>query len=49
MNTQLLIVILSILALHVAALGGGGLVWAVMRLFGYRLPESGAEPRESIP
>lgn len=49
MNTALLVVILSIVALHVAALGGGGLVWAVMKLFGLgQATEPPAEPRESI-
>ena len=48
MDTALLVLILSIVALHVAALGGGGLVWAVMKLFGLgqaSLPKH--EPRES--
>ena len=39
MNTQLLIVILSILALHVAALVGGGLALGVMRLLGRKPPQ----------
>ena len=39
MNTQLLIVILSIAALHVAALVGGGLALGVMRLLGRRPPQ----------
>ncbi|MFZ1864396.1 MAG: hypothetical protein WAU39_09260 [Polyangiales bacterium] len=34
MNTELLIVILSIVALHVAALAGGGLALGIMRLLG---------------
>lgn len=34
MNTELQIVIMSIVALHAAALAGGGLALAVMRLFG---------------
>lgn len=34
MNTELLIVILSIVALHVAALLGGGLALGIMKLFG---------------
>ena len=34
MNTELLIVIMSIVALHVAALLGGGLALGVMKLFG---------------
>jgi hypothetical protein len=33
MNTELLIVIMSIVALHVAALLGGGLALGVMKLF----------------
>jgi len=49
MDTQLLVVIMSIVALHVAALAGGGLVLGIMRLLG-RAPAStnGAEGRESI-
>jgi hypothetical protein len=49
MNSSLLIVILSLVALHVAALAGGGLVLVVMRLLG-RGPQSApvAEGRESI-
>jgi len=49
MNTSLLVVILSLVALHVAALAGGGLALAVMRLLG-RGPQSlpSAEGRESI-
>lgn len=39
MNTQLLIVILSIAALHVAALVGGGLALGVMRLLGRTPPQ----------
>jgi hypothetical protein len=39
MTTELLIVILSIVALHIAALVGGGLALGVMRLFG-RKPTS---------
>jgi hypothetical protein len=39
MNTSLLVVILSLVALHVAALAGGGLVLVVMRLLG-RGPQS---------
>lgn len=34
MNTELLIVILSIAALHIAALAGGGLALGIMRLLG---------------
>jgi hypothetical protein len=49
MDTQLLVVIMSIVALHVAALAGGGLALGIMRLLG-RGPSSanGAEARESI-
>jgi len=38
MTTELLIVILSIVALHVAALLGGGLALGVMRIFGRKPP-----------
>jgi hypothetical protein len=38
MNTQLLIVIMSIVALHVAALLGGGMALGVMRLLGRKTP-----------
>ena len=38
MTTELLIVILPIVALHVAALLGGGLALGVMRLFGHKPP-----------
>jgi hypothetical protein len=50
MNTQLLLVIMSIVALHVAALAGGGLVLGIMYLLG-RAPVSvcGADRRESSP
>ena len=50
MNTAFLVVIMSLVALHVAALAGGGLVLVAMRLLG-RTPESApaAEGRESIP
>lgn len=50
MDTQLLVVIMSIVALHVAALVGGGLGLGIMRLLG-RGPAShdGAEGRESLP
>ena len=34
MSTELQLVILSIVALHIAALAGGGLALALMRLFG---------------
>ena len=49
MNTQLLLVIMSIVALHVAALAGGGLVLGIMRLLG-RAPISAneADARDSI-
>ena len=40
MNTELLIVILSIVALHLAALVGGGLALGVMRLLGRTPPGS---------
>lgn len=43
MNTALLIVVLSIVALHVAALAGGGLALGVMRLLG-RAPERISSP-----
>ena len=36
MTTELLIVILSIVALNLAALVGGGLALGVMRLFGHK-------------
>jgi hypothetical protein len=39
MTTELLIVIMSIVALHVAALVGGGLALGIMKLFG-RTPPS---------
>lgn len=38
MTTQLLIVILSIVALHLAAFIGGGLALGVMKLFGREPP-----------
>jgi hypothetical protein len=49
MNTAFLFVIMSLVALHLAALAGGGLVLVVMRLLG-RAPESApvAEGRESL-
>jgi hypothetical protein len=49
MDTAFLVVIMSIVALHVAALAGGGLALGVMRLLG-RVPPSisGPEERESI-
>ncbi|MFW2387584.1 MAG: hypothetical protein ACN4G0_04570 [Polyangiales bacterium] len=34
MDTQLTLVIMSIVALHVAALAGGGLALGIMRLLG---------------
>ena len=34
MDTQLQLVIMSIVALHIAALAGGGLVLGIMRLLG---------------
>jgi hypothetical protein len=50
MDTAFLVVIMSLVALHVAALAGGGLGLLVMRLLG-RGPESisGTEGRESMP
>ncbi len=42
MNTELLIVIMSIVALHVAALAGGGLALGIMRLFGRKPPHLSA-------
>lgn len=49
MNTQLLLVIMTIVALHVAAFAGGGLALGIMCLLG-RVPASAtsAEGRESI-
>jgi len=49
MDTSFLIVTMSIVALHVAALVGGGLALGIMRLLG-RGPASvnGVEARESI-
>ena len=41
MNTQLLIVILSIVALHIAALAGGGLALGIMKLLGRKPPSLG--------
>ncbi len=38
MNTQLLIVIMSLVALHVAAIIGGGLGLGIMRLMGRKPP-----------
>lgn len=49
MDTTLLIVIMSIVALHVAALAGGGLALGIMRLFGHRPASANeAEGRDSI-
>ena len=45
MTTELLIVIMSIVALHIAALVGGGVALGIMRLFGHkpaRLPTGDA-------
>jgi hypothetical protein len=39
MSTELQIVIMSIVALHAAALAGGGLALVIMRLFGRRAPQ----------
>lgn len=49
MNTQLLLVIMTIVALHAAAFAGGGLALGIMRLLG-RGPasEPSAEDRESV-
>jgi hypothetical protein len=43
MNTELQLVILSIVALHIAALVGGGLALGIMRLFGRKPPRLGTE------
>jgi hypothetical protein len=50
MNTQLLLVIMTIVALHVAAFAGGGLALAIMRLLG-RAPacRPSTEATESLP
>jgi hypothetical protein len=50
MDTAFLVVIMSLVALHVAALAGGGLGLVIMRLLG-RGPAStpAAEGRESMP
>lgn len=49
MDTQLLIVILSILGLHLAALVGGGVALGIMRLLGHKPPELGqGDASESI-
>jgi hypothetical protein len=49
MNTQLLLVIMTIVALHAAAFAGGGLALGIMRLLG-RGPasEPSTEDRESV-
>ena len=49
MNTQLFLVIMTIVALHVAALVGGGIALGIMRLLG-RAPASmpSDDARESI-
>jgi hypothetical protein len=36
MNTQLLIVVMTVVALHLVALVGGGLALGIMRLLGRR-------------
>lgn len=38
MTTELLIVIMSIVALHIAALVGGGMALGIMRIFGRKPP-----------
>lgn len=47
MSTELQLVILSIVALHIAALAGGGLALAIMKLLGRKpvaqLPSGDAE------
>jgi len=49
MNVQLLVAIMSIVALHVAALAGGGLALGIMRLLGYSPAGAHeAEGRDSI-
>ncbi|MBW1762512.1 MAG: hypothetical protein JRG67_15930 [Deltaproteobacteria bacterium] len=49
MDTQLLLVIMTIVALHVAALVGGGLALGIMRLLGHEpVSVDGPEGRESI-
>jgi hypothetical protein len=35
MDTGLVVVVLTVVALHVAALAGGGLALAIVRLFGH--------------
>ena len=46
MDTAPLLVVMSIVALHVAALAGGGLALAIMRLFGYR-PTTASGPEDT--
>ncbi len=48
MNTQLLIVILSIVALHIAALVGGGLGLGIMRLLGRKPPRLSGDARDTV-
>lgn len=49
MNTELLIVIMSIVALHIAALAGGGLALGIMRLFGRKPPRlSGGDATDTV-
>jgi hypothetical protein len=49
MDTQLIVVIMSIVALHIAALAGGGLVLGVMRLLGCGpVSANGGDGRDSI-
>jgi hypothetical protein len=49
MDTPFLVVIMSIVALHVAALAGGGLALGIMRLLGHGpVGADAAEGRESI-
>jgi hypothetical protein len=48
MNTQLLIVILSIVALHVAAIIGGGLGLGIMRLLGRKPPRLSGDAADTV-
>ena len=48
MNTQLLIVILSIVALHIAALVGGGLGLGIMRLLGRKPPRLSGDATDTV-
>ena len=49
MTTQLLIVILSVVALHLAALLGGGLALGVMKFLGRRPPTlPSGEARDTV-